>query len=104
MEDLDKRLREAQKRLEQGIAAGNFHKTAEGKLVQDWINERVSYLLNKMTGKTPLSRDEYLSCHGGVKELEDFNIMINAKKRAAQGAAEEVMILNGQAANNSTPR
>lgn len=97
-QELKQKVEAAQKRVEAGIAAGKFNQTAEGKLVQDWINERVSYLLNKMTARTPLSRDEYLSYHGAVNELQGFNSMLQIKQQALPSAQEEMKALNEQQA------
>lgn len=95
-EQLQSDLAEAQKRVEQGVAASSFIKSPEGKLIQDWINERVSFELEQMTGKTPMSDREYLESHGAVRVLKDFNLMLQSKQRTGQAAQAEVKALNEQ--------
>lgn len=102
-DDLKRRVAEAQKRVEQGIAASSFHKKPEGKLLQDYIDERVSYLLNKLTGNKPLDRDEYLSIHGGILELKNINTMLQAKQQALPSNEEELRILNEQVVSGQKP-
>lgn len=95
-EQLQKDLKAAQTRVEKGVAAKDFLNTSQGKIVQDWINERISYLMEKMTGKDALTDREYLSYHGAVRELKDFNVMLQQKAASVPSAVEEVKILNGQ--------
>lgn len=97
-DQINNRLENARKRVEQGVAAGNFLKTPEGNLVQEWINERISYLLEKMTSSTAMSDREYLAAHGAVRELKEFNVMLNAKARNTVSAQEEMKVLNEQRA------
>ena len=98
--DYDKQLRDnladAQRRVEQAVAAKKFLKTPEGKLIQDWINERISYEMERMTAKSAMDRDEYLEGHGAIRILKDFNVMLNSKARQEASAVEEVQILNEQ--------
>lgn len=100
MNDYEKQLQQqvedASRRVEQGIAAGKFQSSPEGKLIQDWINERVSQLVTKMTSGKPMDRDEYLAAHGAVKELQSFNGMLHTKKSNLASAQEELNGLNGQ--------
>lgn len=86
----------ARLRVEQAIAAGNFLSTPEGKLVQDWVNLRVSLLIEKMTGKVPADDRDYLAYHGAVKELKEFNVMLQSKASQLESAQEEVNVLNEQ--------
>lgn len=95
-EELQQQLTEARKRVEQGVAATSFMKSTEGTLIQDWINEKVSYELEQMTGKTPLSDRDYLESHGAVRVLKDFNLMLQSKQRTGQAAQAEVKALNEQ--------
>lgn len=98
--DYEKNLRsdlaKAQKRAADGVAASNFLNTSEGQLIQDWINQRVSYLIESMTGKTPLDDREYLAAHGGIRELKDFNVMLQSKAASGISANEEVGNINEQ--------
>ena len=95
-QELERDLKAAQQRAEEGVAASNFSKSAEGKLIQDWINERVSYLVAQMTGKNPLNDREYLSNHGAIRELQNFNVMLQTKARGTKTAQQEVTVLNEQ--------
>ena len=95
-DQLQQDLDNARKRVEQGVAATSFMKSQEGELIQGWINERVSYLLESMTGKTPLSDRDYLAAHGAVRELKDFNTMLQSKQRTGEAAKGEVNALNEQ--------
>lgn len=95
-QDLEKDLKAARKRLDKSMAAKSFMNSKEGAVIQDWINERVSYLLNKMTAKTPLTDREYLSYHGAIRELQDFNVMLQGQAASESSAAEEVKALDEQ--------
>lgn len=86
---LKQSLNEAQKRVEQSVAAIDFPGTPQGKLIQDWINERVSYLLSKLTEKDPATDREYLSLHGAIRELQDFNAMLQSKANGLERARED---------------
>ena len=63
-QELDAEIKKKTKDIEQGVAAGNFLQTAEGQLIQEWSNARVSFLLEKTTGNKPLTGREYLQYHG----------------------------------------
>lgn len=93
-----KRLEAASKRVSVGIAASNFLATPEGQLIQEWINERISQLMEKLSGKTPVDDREYLSIHGGLRELKDFNVMLQAKALAVPHAQEEVEAIKDELA------
>ena len=97
-DEINTRLENARKRAEQGVAARNFLNTPEGALIQEWINERISYLLEKMTAKTPMGDREYLEAHGAVRELKDFNVMLSARAANTASAQEEMRVLNEQRA------
>jgi len=93
---LQAQLKEARARVQKSVAAGNFLNTDEGKLIQDWVNTRISALLNDMTAKTPLSHDEYLAKQGAVYELKDFNAMLTRTEAAGTVAQEDVDNINDQ--------
>lgn len=86
----------ARQRAADGVAARGFLGTPEGQLIQEWINLRVSYLMEKLTGKDPLSDRDYLAIHGGIRELKDFNVMLQSKAAAGLAAEEEVKVLSEQ--------
>ena len=52
--DTDKKLQDAQKRLSDAIAAESFGESDAGALMLEYINDRVSSLINKMIGATPI--------------------------------------------------
>lgn len=93
---LDENLQKAHERVAIGMAASNFLNTPEGKIIQDWINQRIGLLLESLSGKTPLNDREYLAAHGAIRELKDFNTMLQSKEMDGKAAAEEVQIINGQ--------
>jgi hypothetical protein len=95
-QQLQAQLTAAADRAAKGVAAANLMKMNEGKLIQDWINDRVSYELERMTGKNPLSDREYLEGHGAVRVLKEFNIMLQSAVQTGVSAQEEVKILNEQ--------
>lgn len=100
MDDYEKKLladlNDARERVRQGVAAANFMKTDEGRLIQEWINEQISYSMERMTGKNPLDDRGYLEEHGAVRVLKDFNVMLNTKEQIGVAAQEEVKVLDEQ--------
>lgn len=96
MERLDADLKAAHKRVQDGMAASNFLNTSEGKLIQDWLNQRIGLLIESMSGKAPLSDRDYLAAHGAIRELKDFNLMLQSKALDGKAAAEDVKVINGQ--------
>lgn len=96
MYDLNKRAEELNKQIADGVTASNFDKSAEGKLVLEYINERVSSLLNKMTANTPLDDREYLEAHGRVSELKMINTMLQSKASGVTSAKEELDAITEQ--------
>lgn len=98
LKQIEADVQAARVRVEQGVAASSFSKSPEGQLIQSWINERVSYLLESMTAKTPMSDRDYLAAHGAIRELKDFNLMLQSKQRTGEAAQEELKALNEQSA------
>lgn len=84
------RLANANKRAADAVAASNFLATPEGALIQEWINQRIGYLIEKLSAKDPATDREYLSMHGGIRELKDFNSMLNSKSNAGVQARQEI--------------
>lgn len=100
---LKQELKDAQKRVEQAVAASDFLQTPQGQLIQDWVNERVTYLMSKLTAPTPVDDREYLSIHGAVRELQDFNNMLVSKQNGLQMAQEDLNEINRQLTPESEP-
>lgn len=90
MEDIEKRLQQAQKRASDAMAAKNLLDSPEGTLLLDYINERVSTLLTKMTASTPLDDRAYLTAHGAVRELQNIHSMLQSKSQQLEPAKEEI--------------
>lgn len=90
MDELDKRIQETQQRLNEAVTASSFADSPEGKMILDYINDRVSSLLTKMVGSEPLNDRTYLSYHGGVRELQQINTMLQAKAAQVDQAKEEL--------------
>jgi len=97
MDNTNQRIKEAEKRLKDSLSAASILDSEEGKFLLDYINERVSYLLNKMTANTPLDDRGYLSVHGGVKELQNLNTMLQSKAQQGEAAREEIDALRSAA-------
>lgn len=93
---LQKQLKEAEKRVADGISATNLMASPEGKLIQDWVNERVSYLMEKLSATNPVDDREYLSIHGGIRELKGFNDMLYRKQRVVPNAQQDVKDIRGE--------
>lgn len=96
LRQLDGELLKARKRVEAGVSAANFSNLPEGQLVQEWVNLRVGLLIESMTAKIPLSDRDYLAAHGAIRELKDFNIMLQSKKMDGEAAANEVKTIDEQ--------
>lgn len=84
MEELETRLKQAEKRLMDAVIAKDILEDRQGIFLIDYINDRISYLVTKMTGAKPLDEKEYLDLHGSISELKRLNDMLMSK--AAQGA------------------
>lgn len=95
-QEMEKELAAARERAAAGVAASRLMEEPEGKLIQDWLNKRVSLLLDSMTAAAPLSHSDYLAAHGGARELKDFNAMLHSTIRVGAQAGEEARILDEQ--------
>ena len=82
--DIEKRLKDAQDRVAKAVAATSLLQSPEGKLLLDYISERISYLVNKLTASEPVTTPEYLDIHGSIRELQTLNTMLHSA--SAQGA------------------
>lgn len=94
--ETDVQLKEAQKRLSDAIAAEELGNYDSGKLLLEYINDRVSSLISKMVAVTPLTDREYLECHGAVRELQSINTMLQFKSAQVAQAQGEVNAIQGK--------
>lgn len=90
MEDIEKRIQDTQARISKAVAASRFGESLEGKMVLDYINDRVSQLLTKMTAAEALDDRTYLSYHGAVRELQSINVMLQSTAAQLEPAKEEL--------------
>ena len=99
---IEKRARSAQKRVSEAVTASDFGGTAGGKLILDYINDRVSTLLTKMTAAAPLDDRAYLAHHGAIRELQNINSMLQFKASQLVPAKEELDALRPDTSSKST--
>lgn len=94
--DTDEQLKAAQERLADAIAAEDFGNSPSGQLLLKYINDRVSSLVTKIISTSPVTDREYLAVHGGVRELQSINTMLQSKSSQAGPAREEVDAIRGE--------
>lgn len=99
--EIAERITQLQKQISDGIAARDFGNTPGEKLLLDYINERVSALINKMVAATPLDDRTYLEMHGRVNELQMINTMLQSKASSIARAEEELNVIRPDTSTES---
>lgn len=90
MDDYDKVLKQAETRFKKAAAATNIIERDEGKFLIEYINERISTLVNKMTAPAPMDDRSYLSTHGAIRELQTLSTMLYSNASQLNTAKEEI--------------
>lgn len=88
--ELEDNVRDARKRLADITAKESLVKKPEGKILIDYITDRISQLMNTMTNKDPLTDRQYLSVHGGVRELQLLMTMLHTRVEDIDSLNEEI--------------
>lgn len=73
-------LKLAQKRMSNIESKNNLLKSADGKFLVEYIDNRASSLVSKMTAAKPMSDREYLSTHGAIRELHLLRETLSAQE------------------------
>lgn len=72
------------------MSAKNLLESEDGAFLINYINERVSVLINKITSATAADERTYLDVHGGIKELQTLNTMLYTTAEQLEAAKEEI--------------
>lgn len=89
----EEKIKQAQERVRKAQLATTLLESPEGEFLLEYVNERVSTLVSSITGQTPVSDRDYLSAHGGIKELKSINIMLHSTAGQLIPAQEELHAL-----------
>lgn len=76
--ELEEQLKASRERLADLATKENFAKKPEGKLLNDYLTNRISLIVTKMTSsKAPMEEREYLAAHGAVQECQKLLNYLN---------------------------
>ena len=89
----DQAIKNAQERVNKAHLAASLLTSPEGVFLQEYLNDRVSTLVSKITSATPASDRDYVSAHGGVYELKSVVVMLNSTASQLATAEEELNAL-----------
>ena len=71
-------VKRARKRLANVSAKQSLMKKPEGKVVEDYISERIAQLVASITSNNPADREKYLTAHAGIRELRLLSASLHA--------------------------
>ena len=83
-QEIQAHLKLARKRLSNIENKKNLLASPEGEFLQEYIDNRASYIISQITSKTPLSDRDYLSAHGSVREIHKLREVLSAEEDPAK--------------------
>lgn len=94
LDDLNKKLESARKRVRKGRQVKALKDAAPDLF--EIIDGEITLEINKGYGEIPLTRDEYLESHGAVRALKRMRNLMDAAEKDEVAAAQEVKVINDQ--------